>query len=277
MNDLGNYLRHLRGKRSLREIAERTGLSHTYIADIENGVRRGTNKPLKPSPETLRKLSRALDVSYSDLMIKAGYWNKDDEVTKFLLEVNSKKEALEHKIIETIKKIVDDEGKFPAIYHREIFEIFGGYAEDSVVFERSSFSSRSKFDEWYKYDYLEIDPDDLTESIENEAIDEFNKFYNYTTIKRGIQNLDDNFIISNKSLEDFWDELRDFCRKNGINYAESTSSSVNEEEFIKSLELSDKEILDRFYITLDGEELSEEDLKSAIAFLRFRKQQKNSR
>jgi transcriptional regulator with XRE-family HTH domain len=77
-NKLGQYLRELRGKRSLREIAELTGLSHTYIADVEKGFRRGTNKPLKPSPESLKKLSEALGAPYVELMVLAGYWDEEE-------------------------------------------------------------------------------------------------------------------------------------------------------------------------------------------------------
>lgn len=73
MNQLGTLLRELRGKRSLREIAEITELSHTYIADIEKGYRRGTKKPIHPSPETLKRLADAYDYPYPRLMQVAGY------------------------------------------------------------------------------------------------------------------------------------------------------------------------------------------------------------
>ena len=54
MSELGDLLRELRGKRSLREIADLTELSHTYISDVEKGYRRGSKKPLNPSPDTLK-------------------------------------------------------------------------------------------------------------------------------------------------------------------------------------------------------------------------------
>ncbi|BFH15882.1 helix-turn-helix domain-containing protein [Paenibacillus melissococcoides] len=94
MNELGEFLRELRGKRSLRDIAALTELSHTYIADIEKGYRRGTNKPIKPTPETLKKLSEAYNYSYFDLMEKAGYLDDltDEEKHPFFLdsELNEK-------------------------------------------------------------------------------------------------------------------------------------------------------------------------------------------
>ncbi|WP_328053918.1 hypothetical protein [Bacillus paramycoides] len=37
MADLGLYLKKLRGKRSLRELAKATGISHTYLSTLEKG------------------------------------------------------------------------------------------------------------------------------------------------------------------------------------------------------------------------------------------------
>lgn len=88
MNELGKFLRVLRGRRSLRDVAALTELSHTYISDIEKGYRRGTNKRIKPTPETLKKLSGAYNYSYFDLMEKAGYLDDltDDEKQPLFLD-----------------------------------------------------------------------------------------------------------------------------------------------------------------------------------------------
>ncbi|MFD1423398.1 helix-turn-helix domain-containing protein [Laceyella tengchongensis] len=77
MNELGELLKELRGKQSLRDIAEKTGLSHTYIRDVENGVRRASNTPIKPSPTALKKFSQVYDYPYEELMKKAGYLEED--------------------------------------------------------------------------------------------------------------------------------------------------------------------------------------------------------
>jgi HTH-type transcriptional regulator, competence development regulator len=77
MNELGTLLRELRGKKSLRQVADSTGLSHSYISDIENGYRRGSKTPLNPTPETLKRLSQAYDYSYEKLMELAGYIKKE--------------------------------------------------------------------------------------------------------------------------------------------------------------------------------------------------------
>lgn len=73
MSELGDLLRNLRGKESLRDAGKRTGLSHTYLSIIEKGFDPRSGKPVKPTPETLKLLSEAYNHPYEDLMIKAGY------------------------------------------------------------------------------------------------------------------------------------------------------------------------------------------------------------
>ncbi|MDR7237174.1 helix-turn-helix domain-containing protein [Neobacillus drentensis] len=73
MSELSRLLKDLRGDRSLREVAEITGLSHSYIADIEKGFRRGSNNPINPSPDTLRRLAKAYLYDYDELLKVAGY------------------------------------------------------------------------------------------------------------------------------------------------------------------------------------------------------------
>ena len=73
MSELGDLLRKLRGDRSLREVAQITDLSHTYISDVEKGFRRASGKPLNPSPEILKRLADAYGYPYEKLMETAGY------------------------------------------------------------------------------------------------------------------------------------------------------------------------------------------------------------
>ncbi|WP_261806118.1 helix-turn-helix domain-containing protein [Lapidilactobacillus luobeiensis] len=79
-NNLGQYLREIRGKRSLREISEMTNgrLSHTAIANIEKGTN-GRKEPVKPSPDTLKILADVYHIDYVKLLNMAGYINKKDE------------------------------------------------------------------------------------------------------------------------------------------------------------------------------------------------------
>ena len=68
-------LRDLRLRKgfSIREVADRSGVSAAYISQIENG-QRGT-----PSPEILMKLSEGLESSYAELMRMAGYLDREAE------------------------------------------------------------------------------------------------------------------------------------------------------------------------------------------------------
>lgn len=59
-------MRKLKGF-TIRELADRSGVSAAYISQLENG-----NRGI-PSPDVLMKLSEGLNTSYSDLMDIAGY------------------------------------------------------------------------------------------------------------------------------------------------------------------------------------------------------------
>ena len=65
----GTYLRELRRARrlTLREVEERSGVSNSYLSQVENG------RILQPSPHVLQKLGEAYDVPYEHLMARAGY------------------------------------------------------------------------------------------------------------------------------------------------------------------------------------------------------------
>lgn len=70
---LGEYLKALRQKKdlSLRSVSDLSGVSHTEIKRIEDGLRK------QPSPQVLRSLAKALDATYEELMELAGYIDDD--------------------------------------------------------------------------------------------------------------------------------------------------------------------------------------------------------
>lgn len=69
MSELGAYIKEKREFRdfSIRKLAELADISHTEIKRIEDGVRK------QPSPQVLRAIASALNVSYEDIMTAAGY------------------------------------------------------------------------------------------------------------------------------------------------------------------------------------------------------------
>lgn len=112
MAEINDFLRDLRGKMSLREAAQKSGLSHSYIAALEQNKRPGSNGPISPSPESLKRLAEAYRYPYEELMKKAGYIegeNKEesekDVVDKFIeyLELD----LSDDEIIERMTFIVD--------------------------------------------------------------------------------------------------------------------------------------------------------------------------
>lgn len=77
-DNLGDYLRELRGKRSLREVAAAShgAISHTGISQAERGVN-GLGKPSKPMPETLKILADLYGVDATKLLQMADYLPSD--------------------------------------------------------------------------------------------------------------------------------------------------------------------------------------------------------
>lgn len=69
MADFGEYLKNLRdqSKLSLRDVAAKTGMSYSYLTQIEHGRRKA------PGPELLKKLAPVYGVSVRDLLKAAGY------------------------------------------------------------------------------------------------------------------------------------------------------------------------------------------------------------
>ncbi|GAA2696897.1 transcriptional regulator [Actinoplanes palleronii] len=65
--DIGTFIRDLRqtAKISLRQLADKAGVSNPYLSQIENGLR-------KPSAEVLQQIASALRVSTPAMYLRAG-------------------------------------------------------------------------------------------------------------------------------------------------------------------------------------------------------------
>lgn len=237
-------------------LAKNSGLPQSTITSLLSG------RVNKPSTDSLTKIANAFGVSVGFLL------GEEEEV---LTNIYYNEAKAQESIIRILKRISDDDGFFPTEFHRDLFEIFGGYAAGIEV-HRSSFVDTRGFDKWYQYDYLNKTEEELTESDEEFATDEFNKFYNYRTVRDGIQTLH-RFIIINKTVEDFLSELVELCRKHKIAIEDvikesSASYSAEKELFDRSLDLSDEEIKQRFDFKVDGHELTEEEYQRMIAAVR---------
>jgi len=80
MSTFGDYMRSLREgqKLSLREVAAKTGVSFSYITQIENGRRNA------PGPEVLKRLAPAFNMPVRDLLKAAGYMDDLKEIKQVL-------------------------------------------------------------------------------------------------------------------------------------------------------------------------------------------------
>ena len=75
-SNFGYFLKSLRDKQrmSLRDVERESGVSNAYIAQLEKGDRPA------PSPDILKKLARAYNVTVRELLLRAGYLD-EPEVT----------------------------------------------------------------------------------------------------------------------------------------------------------------------------------------------------
>ena len=71
--DIGEFIRDLRhsARISLRELADRAGVSNPYLSQIERGLR-------KPSAEVLSQIAGALRISTPLMYLRAGLLNEKD-------------------------------------------------------------------------------------------------------------------------------------------------------------------------------------------------------
>ncbi|MDE9365528.1 helix-turn-helix transcriptional regulator [Luteipulveratus sp. YIM 133132] len=72
--DLGAYLREQRqaAELSIRQLADRTGISNPYLSQIERGLKR-------PSADILQALAKGLRISAEQLYVRAGILEARDE------------------------------------------------------------------------------------------------------------------------------------------------------------------------------------------------------
>ena len=71
--EIGPLLRRLRGETGLREVGRRTGISNSYLSQIERGDRR-------PGPSVLKRLAALYGVDVQELLKRAGYLDEPEGV-----------------------------------------------------------------------------------------------------------------------------------------------------------------------------------------------------
>ena len=71
--EIGPLLRRLRGETGLREVGRRTGISNSYLSQIERGDRR-------PGPSVLKRLAALYGVDVQDLLKRAGFLDEPEGI-----------------------------------------------------------------------------------------------------------------------------------------------------------------------------------------------------
>ncbi|TDO92296.1 transcriptional regulator with XRE-family HTH domain [Halanaerobium saccharolyticum] len=76
-SNIGDFIKKLRNKNNmtLTYLENKSGVSNSHISRIERGLR-------EPSPDTLKKLSGPLGVSYKKLLKVAGYLDNEEQDKK---------------------------------------------------------------------------------------------------------------------------------------------------------------------------------------------------
>ena len=95
MNTLGDLLKELRGKESLRDASKRIGISHTYLDTLEKGFDKRSGSVVKPSPETLKMIAEAYNYDYEELMVKTGYIEAEEMRSEYIKKRKFSNEKLQ--------------------------------------------------------------------------------------------------------------------------------------------------------------------------------------
>jgi len=74
---LGDFLHEQRrgARLSLRQLADRAGVSNPYLSQIERGLRR-------PSAEVLQRLAKSLRISAETMYVRAGFLDPEDDLER---------------------------------------------------------------------------------------------------------------------------------------------------------------------------------------------------
>ncbi|MEH7250302.1 helix-turn-helix transcriptional regulator [Neobacillus niacini] len=210
--EFGQFLRQLRKEKELtvRKLAELSNVSQSYITNLEN------NKRGVPSYDVLKKLSEALELRYSELLYRAGYFTEEE------YEVYRKIEARSEAIYERLKKVIDllsTNGKFRQNILKDLIPIFN----NDQVFSGYQFGYVFIFDDIVEK--LKIDP----EHDISDFLDEFQKYYNTDEVKNLLKYATDDFkedtlkklekvAIKHNLLESNTNDLVEFLRKENLTY-----------------------------------------------------------
>lgn len=246
-NELGYYLKGLRGEKSLREVAEKCGISHTYLDTLEKGYDPRTKKERKPNPDVLEKLANYYSVDYEHLMYLAKYIDED------VYNAITSKNGLKNRIKHLLTKLTNIKGYFLPFLRKDIFEsinlILNMDPGDVIDYRELKGYDKSEFFQ----DYFSNSPDEYAKYEHEDIVEAFNKAFNIMTI---MEKLDSNYIHIDK-LQDFLVSLQQIIVKHNIN--------IEKENIYGESELND--FINKPNIFYKKNPISDNDKKLITAYL----------
>jgi transcriptional regulator with XRE-family HTH domain len=110
----GEYIKNLRNEARLsqRKLAEKSGVSNAEISRLETGERK------KPSPIVLKSIAPFLDVTYEDLLQKAGYIEEVIDHKGFTENIYKDEDGNLIDIIRQIKDMYEKDSKWANLAYR---------------------------------------------------------------------------------------------------------------------------------------------------------------
>ncbi|NHN55509.1 helix-turn-helix transcriptional regulator [Calidifontibacter sp. DB0510] len=109
VTDLGGYLKEQReqAELSLRQLAERSGISNPYLSQIERGLK-------KPSAEILQALAKGLRISAEQLYVRAG-----------ILDA-----TVDGEIVPDTRRVINADPLLTAKQRKVLIDLYDSYIED---------------------------------------------------------------------------------------------------------------------------------------------------
>lgn len=178
MDTIGDRIKYLRNKKkmSLRELAKKANVSHSFIADIESGRS-------KPSIDTLTALARALGIAVNRLIPNTEYRSiqevpplTDEEEKYFMLKIKQDDkdaflvivEAYQHLVDKILDTVEHDEKNKPKLYIagiNSLFKAISSFEPDSDI-KLSTYLSR-KIEDGIKDELSKIVNEGIVDKTDN--------------------------------------------------------------------------------------------------------------
>lgn len=165
-SSFGEFLRKLREQKglSLNQLAAKSGVSNAQISRIENGLRD------TPRPDTIKKLAEGLNISQTELMEKAGYFEGFEDTKKAaVINYFSTHEEID-KILQTLISRFDHK-----TFHKKVSNVLEAYftKEDLEDFTtdmgKTPVESKESFKEFIEYMGASTDlKNDIVHALERE-------------------------------------------------------------------------------------------------------------